>query len=170
MLLYSCFHSAFRLRVLCSTMVQDIQTWKDELRIVTLWLVMYHWNMRRGDCCSSQLHITCIAWTYWVHIVDILLFLSEVNAGFFYSNAEQREAMVAAERRSVDERVQKIIDLKNKVCTLIRSICHVCVNFMKYLFQPLFCCRFVQGMTTTLLLSIRKGLIQHPLTFSLGKE
>ncbi|XP_059293268.1 T-complex protein 1 subunit zeta 1-like [Lycium ferocissimum] len=42
---------------------------------------------------------------------------SEVNAGFFYSNAEQREAMVAAERRSVDERVQKIIDLKNKVCS-----------------------------------------------------
>ncbi|XP_057792452.1 T-complex protein 1 subunit zeta 1 [Salvia miltiorrhiza] len=41
---------------------------------------------------------------------------SEVNAGFFYSSAEQREAMVAAERRSVDERVQKIIDLKNKVC------------------------------------------------------
>ncbi|KAK4410195.1 T-complex protein 1 subunit zeta 1 [Sesamum angolense] len=39
---------------------------------------------------------------------------SEINAGFFYSNAEQREAMVAAERRSVDEKVQKIIDLKNK--------------------------------------------------------
>ncbi|KAK9091183.1 hypothetical protein Sjap_024360 [Stephania japonica] len=30
---------------------------------------------------------------------------SEINAGFFYSNAEQREAMVAAERRQVDERV-----------------------------------------------------------------
>ncbi|KAK6128473.1 hypothetical protein DH2020_037787 [Rehmannia glutinosa] len=43
---------------------------------------------------------------------------SEINAGFFYSNAEQREAMVAAERRSVDERVQKIIDLKNKVLKL----------------------------------------------------
>ncbi|KAL8231121.1 hypothetical protein R6Q57_000899 [Mikania cordata] len=41
---------------------------------------------------------------------------SEINAGFFYSNAEQREAMVAAERRSVDERVRKIIALKNKVC------------------------------------------------------
>ncbi|WZY80603.1 T-complex protein 1 subunit zeta 1 isoform X1 [Brassica napus] len=41
---------------------------------------------------------------------------SEINAGFFYSNAEQREAMVTAERKSVDERVQKIIDLKNKVC------------------------------------------------------
>uniref|UniRef100_A0A0D3EF56 T-complex protein 1 subunit zeta n=5 Tax=Brassicaceae TaxID=3700 RepID=A0A0D3EF56_BRAOL len=41
---------------------------------------------------------------------------SEINAGFFYSNAEQREAMVTAERRSVDERVQKIIDLKKKVC------------------------------------------------------
>ncbi|GKB38705.1 T-complex protein 1 subunit zeta 1, partial [Tanacetum coccineum] len=35
---------------------------------------------------------------------------------FFYSNAEQREAMVVAERRSVDERVRKIIALKNKVC------------------------------------------------------
>ncbi|KAJ0260822.1 hypothetical protein HA466_0040660 [Hirschfeldia incana] len=41
---------------------------------------------------------------------------SEINAGFLYSNAEQREAMVTAERKSVDERVQKIIDLKNKVC------------------------------------------------------
>jgi hypothetical protein len=43
--------------------------------------------------------------------------LSEINAGFFYSNAEQREAMVAAERRQVDERVNKIIELKNKVAT-----------------------------------------------------
>ncbi|KAK7374936.1 hypothetical protein VNO80_08379 [Phaseolus coccineus] len=42
---------------------------------------------------------------------------SEVNSGFFYSNAEQREAMVAAERRQVDERVKKIIELKNKVCS-----------------------------------------------------
>ncbi|OWM64440.1 hypothetical protein CDL15_Pgr020407 [Punica granatum] len=39
---------------------------------------------------------------------------SEINAGFFYSSAEQREAMVAAERRSVDERVRKIIELKNE--------------------------------------------------------
>ncbi|CAJ1846505.1 unnamed protein product [Sphenostylis stenocarpa] len=42
---------------------------------------------------------------------------SEVNSGFFYSNAEQREAMVAAERRQVDERVKKIIELKNKICS-----------------------------------------------------
>ncbi|RDX91435.1 T-complex protein 1 subunit zeta 1 [Mucuna pruriens] len=42
---------------------------------------------------------------------------SEVNSGFFYSNAEQREAMVAAERRQVDEKVKKIIELKNKVCS-----------------------------------------------------
>jgi T-complex protein 1 subunit zeta len=40
---------------------------------------------------------------------------SEINAGFFYSNAEQREAMVTAERRQVDERVKKIIELKDKV-------------------------------------------------------
>uniref|UniRef100_A0A0E0KYG0 EF-hand domain-containing protein n=1 Tax=Oryza punctata TaxID=4537 RepID=A0A0E0KYG0_ORYPU len=41
---------------------------------------------------------------------------SEINAGFFYSSAEQREKMVAAERRQVDERVKRIIELKNKVC------------------------------------------------------
>lgn len=46
---------------------------------------------------------------------------SEINAGFFYSNAEQREAMVSAERRSVDERVRKIIELKNKVKLLLMS-------------------------------------------------
>lgn len=37
--------------------------------------------------------------------------------GFFYSNAEQREKLVAAERAVTDERVQRIIDLKRKMCT-----------------------------------------------------
>lgn len=41
---------------------------------------------------------------------------SEVNSGFFYSSADQREKLVAAERAYTDERVQKIIDLKRKVC------------------------------------------------------
>lgn len=41
---------------------------------------------------------------------------SEINAGFFYHDAEQREKMVAAERRSVDEKVLKIIALKKKMC------------------------------------------------------
>jgi T-complex protein 1 subunit zeta len=40
---------------------------------------------------------------------------SEVNAGFFYSSAQQREALVAAERAYTDERVAKIIELKKKV-------------------------------------------------------
>lgn len=42
---------------------------------------------------------------------------SEVNSGFFYSNAEQREKLVAAEREYTDARVRAIIDLKKKVCT-----------------------------------------------------
>ncbi|KAJ7529799.1 hypothetical protein O6H91_15G066000 [Diphasiastrum complanatum] len=41
---------------------------------------------------------------------------SEINAGFFYHDAEQREKMVAAERRQVDEKVKKIIALKKKIC------------------------------------------------------
>ena len=41
---------------------------------------------------------------------------TEVNSGFFYSSAEQREKLAASERRFTDERCQKIIDLKKKVC------------------------------------------------------
>ena len=41
---------------------------------------------------------------------------SEVHSSFMYSNAEQRERMVAAERAVTDERVDAVIALKNKVC------------------------------------------------------
>jgi T-complex protein 1 subunit zeta len=41
---------------------------------------------------------------------------SEVNSGFFYSSADQREAMVKAERTTCDAKVQKIIELKKKLC------------------------------------------------------
>merc|ERR1711988_1479007 len=41
---------------------------------------------------------------------------SEINSGFYYNSAEQREKMVAAERKWVDDRTQMILDLKNKVC------------------------------------------------------
>ncbi|KAJ7446175.1 chaperonin Cpn60/TCP-1 family [Mycena galericulata] len=41
---------------------------------------------------------------------------TEVNSGFFYSSAEQREKLVEAERRVVDMKVKKIVDLKNLVC------------------------------------------------------
>ena len=39
----------------------------------------------------------------------------QVNAGFFYSSAEQREKLVAAERAVVDQKVQRIIELKKEV-------------------------------------------------------
>lgn len=41
---------------------------------------------------------------------------TEVNSGFFFSNAEQREKIMKAERKLTDEKCQKIIDLKKKVC------------------------------------------------------
>lgn len=41
---------------------------------------------------------------------------TEVNSGFFYSSAEQREKLVESERRFVDAKVKKIVDLKNLVC------------------------------------------------------
>lgn len=33
---------------------------------------------------------------------------SEVNSGFFYKSAEDREKLVAAEREFIDQRVQKV--------------------------------------------------------------
>merc|ERR1719174_3205491 len=42
---------------------------------------------------------------------------SEVNAGFFYSSADQRDKLVESERKFTDEKVKKIVELKKKVCT-----------------------------------------------------
>lgn len=40
-----------------------------------------------------------------------------VTSGFFYKSAEERNKLVESERKFIAERCQKIIDLKNKVCT-----------------------------------------------------
>jgi T-complex protein 1 subunit zeta len=42
---------------------------------------------------------------------------TEINSGFYYKSAEQREKMVKAERVFTDEKVHKILELKRKVCT-----------------------------------------------------
>uniref|UniRef100_A0A8C9KHY2 Chaperonin containing TCP1 subunit 6B n=1 Tax=Panthera tigris altaica TaxID=74533 RepID=A0A8C9KHY2_PANTA len=41
---------------------------------------------------------------------------TEVSSGFFYKSAEEKEKLVKAERKFIEDRVQKIIDLKDKVC------------------------------------------------------
>jgi T-complex protein 1 subunit zeta len=41
---------------------------------------------------------------------------SEVNSGFYYSSAGQREKLVESERRHVDDKLRKIVDLKKEVC------------------------------------------------------
>lgn len=41
---------------------------------------------------------------------------TEVNSSWYYSSAEERDAMVEAERRFIDVRVKKIIDFKRSVC------------------------------------------------------
>jgi hypothetical protein len=40
---------------------------------------------------------------------------SEVNSGFYYSNAEEREKLVQSERKWVDDKAKLILDLKRKV-------------------------------------------------------
>jgi len=41
---------------------------------------------------------------------------TEVHSGFFWSNAEQREKLIASERQFTDDKVMKIIELKRKLC------------------------------------------------------
>lgn len=53
---------------------------------------------------------------------------TEVNSGFFYSNVDQREKLVASERRFVDEKLKKIIELKNAVCELNSNKNFVIIN------------------------------------------
>ena len=45
-----------------------------------------------------------------------VIFFSEVNSGFFYKTASEREKLVKAERAYTDQRVRKIIDFKKKMC------------------------------------------------------
>ncbi|NWR76087.1 TCPZ protein, partial [Centropus unirufus] len=41
---------------------------------------------------------------------------TEVSSGFFYKSAEEREKLVKAERKFIEDRVNKIIALKRRVC------------------------------------------------------
>ncbi|KAI9043761.1 chaperonin-containing T-complex subunit CCT6 [Aspergillus affinis] len=41
---------------------------------------------------------------------------SEINSGFYYSSAEQRDKLVESERKFVDAKLQKIVELKKEVC------------------------------------------------------
>ena len=41
---------------------------------------------------------------------------TEVNSGFFWSNAEQRQKLIESERAFTDERVMKIVELKKRLC------------------------------------------------------
>lgn len=53
---------------------------------------------------------------------------TEVNSGFYYSSAEQREKLVASERSFVQSKLQKIVDLKNSVCQEDKSSSFVLIN------------------------------------------
>ncbi|SCU89478.1 LAME_0E03752g1_1 [Lachancea meyersii CBS 8951] len=53
---------------------------------------------------------------------------TEVNSGFYYSSADQRDKLAASERKFVDEKLKKIIDLKNEVCGLDSNTGFVIIN------------------------------------------
>lgn len=53
---------------------------------------------------------------------------SEINSGFYYSSAQQREKLVESERRFVDEKLRKIVELKKEVCGTDNTKGFVIVN------------------------------------------
>ena len=66
---------------------------------------------------------------------------SEVNSGFFYKSADERQKLVDAERKFTDDKVQKVIDLKRKVSCVkfyrLHNIICYC-NWLQYLDLELF--------------------------------
>ncbi|ODV86229.1 hypothetical protein CANARDRAFT_27477 [[Candida] arabinofermentans NRRL YB-2248] len=53
---------------------------------------------------------------------------TEVNSSFYYSSAEQRDKLVSSERKFIDEKLQKIVDLKNEVCPAGANNSFVIIN------------------------------------------
>jgi len=53
---------------------------------------------------------------------------TEVNSGFFFSNAKERESMVEAERKFTDEKVKQLIEFKRSVCTEENGYTFVVMN------------------------------------------
>lgn len=42
---------------------------------------------------------------------------SEINSGFFYSTPEQRDRLVESERKHVDDKVRRLVEFKNEICS-----------------------------------------------------
>ncbi|EWC45592.1 T-complex protein 1 subunit zeta [Drechslerella stenobrocha 248] len=53
---------------------------------------------------------------------------SEVNSSFFYNSATQREKLVESERKFVDEKLKKIVELKKQVCGTDTTKSFVVIN------------------------------------------
>lgn len=53
---------------------------------------------------------------------------TEVNAGFFYKTAEERQKLVEQERTFTDQKVNQVIDLKKKICEQDPTATFVLIN------------------------------------------
>jgi hypothetical protein len=75
---------------------------------------------------------------------------TEVNSGFFYKTAEDREKLVAAERKFIEDRVAKVIEFKRKVCAGDDKKSFVIIN--------------QKGNTITQIIYISDAFFGHPFT------
>ena len=72
-------------------------------------------GMGSNSTCSHFCIFPAYGFMSYVHSHANVLFYSEVNAGFFYKSAEEREKLVEAERKFTNDKVNKVIQLKKEV-------------------------------------------------------
>ena len=60
---------------------------------------------------------------------------TEVQSGFFYSNADEREKLVESERKWLDERCRLVVEFKRKVCKE-GEVCDLLRNYTKEGVEP----------------------------------
>lgn len=58
---------------------------------------------------------------------------TEVQSGFFYSNADEREKLVESERKWLDERCRQVVNFKRSVCKEGEVRCILCCSNIVYL-------------------------------------
>ena len=82
--------------------------WSDDAGIFVLIAQKYLEEICRNRSCDK--------FAILLSLTLLCILNSEVNAGFFYKSAAEREKLVQAERAFTDQRVQKVIDFKKKMC------------------------------------------------------
>uniref|UniRef100_A0ACB8ECY2 T-complex protein 1 subunit zeta n=1 Tax=Sphaerodactylus townsendi TaxID=933632 RepID=A0ACB8ECY2_9SAUR len=83
---------------------------------IDLYMVEIMEMKHKSETDTTKASRGCFHLSFYNVYMSVGVWQAEVNSGFFYKSAEEREKLVKAERKFIEERVKKIIDLKKSVC------------------------------------------------------